>query len=102
MFTYSHPDRYQHPYCIWDFVPASYSCPYEVERIGKMGDGGKWVCGMSVYENLPAGTPCVMYSFGVKDDSSFGKLYGSPKVMPHQIDDDALSYRRRNARSRTL
>lgn len=39
-----------------------------------MGDGGKWVCGMSVYEKLPVEKPCVIYSFGVNDDSSFGKL----------------------------
>lgn len=67
-----------------------------------MGDGGKWVCGMSVYENLPADTPCVIYSFGVKDDSSFGRLHGFPMTMPHQIDNDVLFYRRRNARSRKL
>ena len=28
---------------VWDLVPASYNCPLEAERIGRMGDGGKWV-----------------------------------------------------------
>jgi hypothetical protein len=60
------------PYSIWDFVPASYSCPYEMERIGRMGDGGKWVCGMSHYEQIPEEKPCVIYSFGVQFESSFG------------------------------
>jgi Methyltransferase domain len=62
------------PYTIWDFVPASYSCPYEMERIGRMGDGGKWVCGMSLYEAIPAEKPCIIYSFGVQFESSFGRL----------------------------
>ena len=39
-----------------------------------MSDGGKWVCGMSLYEALPAEKPCVIYSFGVQTESSFGKF----------------------------
>ncbi len=63
----------KHPYTVWDFTPATYSCPHEMERVGRMGDGGKWVCGMSQYEALggPATRPCVVYSFGVRDESSF-------------------------------
>lgn len=59
------------PYTVWDFTPASYGCPHEIERVGRMGDGGKWVCGMSKYEALPKNKPCVIYSFGVRDESSF-------------------------------
>jgi hypothetical protein len=44
-----------------------------MERIGRMGDGGKWVCGMSVYEAIPEEKPCVIYSFGVQTESTFGK-----------------------------
>ncbi|KAF9876945.1 hypothetical protein CkaCkLH20_05791 [Colletotrichum karsti] len=61
----------KHPYSIWDFTPASYSCPHEMERVGRMGDGGKWVCGMSQYVNYPKGRDCIIYSFGVRDESSF-------------------------------
>jgi len=57
------------PYSVWDLVPASWNCPYEVERIGRMGDGGKWVCGMSRYEKNSR--PCILYSFGVQNESSF-------------------------------
>ncbi|KAL2067464.1 hypothetical protein VTL71DRAFT_1889 [Oculimacula yallundae] len=57
------------PYSVWDLVPASYNCPFEVERIGRMGDGGKWVCGMSKYEKNDR--PCIIYSFGVQNESSF-------------------------------
>jgi len=64
-------EYHKHPYSIWDFVPASWSCPYEMERIGRMGDGGKWVCGMSLYEQLPVTRPCVVYSFGVQFESSY-------------------------------
>ncbi|KAK1593753.1 methyltransferase domain-containing protein [Colletotrichum navitas] len=59
------------PYSVWDFIPASYNCPWDVERIGRMGDGGKWVCGMSRYVNYPKNRECIIYSFGVRDESSF-------------------------------
>ncbi len=42
-----------------------------MERVGRMGDGGKWVCGMSRYEALSRKRPCTLYSFGVRDESSF-------------------------------
>lgn len=56
-----------------------------MERIGRMGDGGKWVCGMSLYEAIPKEKPCVIYSFGVQTESSFGKLFdlSAPLVMIH-------------------
>lgn len=41
-----------------------------------MGDGGKWVCGMSRYEKKSR--PCVVYSFGVQNESSFGNIPTSP------------------------
>lgn len=87
-FPADSPKKYPgSPYSIWDFVPASWSCPYEMERIGRMGDGGKWVCGMSIYEKLPATRPCVIYSFGVQTESSYGK--SAPLVLleasPHML-----------------
>jgi hypothetical protein len=48
----------------------TWSCPFE-RRVGNIGDGGKWVCDMQRYELMPAEQPCVVYSFGVRDDSSF-------------------------------
>lgn len=62
----------QTPWSIWDFFPASYNCPFEMQRVGAMGDGGKWVCGMSKYIANKA-KPCVIYSFGINHESSFGK-----------------------------
>ncbi|EHK97844.1 hypothetical protein M7I_6341 [Glarea lozoyensis 74030] len=57
---------------IWDLIPASYNCPWEVERIGRMGDGGKWVCGMSRYEKNKK--PCIIYSFGVQNESTWAAI----------------------------
>ncbi|KAL0952968.1 hypothetical protein HGRIS_007179 [Hohenbuehelia grisea] len=63
------PDKDPWPaYTVWDFFPASYNCPHEVERIGALGDGGKWVCGLSRVTTKP---DCVVYSVGINYESSF-------------------------------
>ncbi|KAK1623868.1 methyltransferase domain-containing protein [Colletotrichum phormii] len=63
-------------YTIWDLFPAAYTCPWDVQRVGILGDGGKWICGMSKYERANANSrapekPIRIYSFGIGDDSSF-------------------------------
>ncbi|ESK85687.1 hypothetical protein Moror_9914 [Moniliophthora roreri MCA 2997] len=55
-------------YTVWDFFPPAYNCPYEVQRIGSLGDGGKWVCGLS---RLRDKKDCIIYSFGINAESSF-------------------------------
>lgn len=55
-------------YTIWDFFLPSFNCPHRVERVGVMGDGGKWVCGL---ERIIHKRKCVMYSFGINGESSF-------------------------------
>ncbi|KAJ7505397.1 methyltransferase domain-containing protein [Mycena galericulata] len=55
-------------YTVWDFFPAAYNCPHEVQRLGALGDGGKWVCGISRVETKP---DCIVYSFGINYESSF-------------------------------
>ncbi|KAF1844015.1 uncharacterized protein K460DRAFT_357658 [Cucurbitaria berberidis CBS 394.84] len=82
-------DFLKYPYTIWDFFPATWTCPHDVQRVGRLGDGGKWVCGMSVYESLSAPKATqenvekretafsapddglVIYSFGINAESSF-------------------------------
>ena len=81
-------DFLKYPYTIWDFFPATWTCPHDIQRVGRLGDGGKWVCGMNIYESLPApkSAPAtigsqeplsnaqdglVMYSFGINGESSF-------------------------------
>lgn len=56
------------PFTIWDFVRASLNCPYEMERIDRLGDGGNYVCGLSRYEQTSK--PCIVYSFGIQQESS--------------------------------
>jgi hypothetical protein len=58
------------PYTIWDFFPAVWTCPWDIQRVGRLGDGGKWVCGMSKYEDR-TDRPTIIYSFGVNDESTF-------------------------------
>ncbi|KAJ6593776.1 methyltransferase domain-containing protein [Mycena capillaripes] len=55
-------------YTVWDFFPAAYNCPHEVQRLGALGDGGKWLCGLSRVEHKP---DCIVYSFGINYESSF-------------------------------
>jgi len=56
------------PYTVWDFFPPAFNCPHEVERLGALGDGGKWVCGLSRVAQKP---DCIVYSFGINYESSF-------------------------------
>jgi hypothetical protein len=52
---------------LWDWYTPYWPCT-ERERIGRAGDGGKWVCGTGVIKQIP---DCVVYSYGVNDDISF-------------------------------
>lgn len=73
----------KYPYTLWDFFPPTWTCPHDVQRVGRLGDGGKWVCGLSRYEAMPvpqswnAKPPSggqegvVVYSFGINEESSF-------------------------------
>ncbi|KAI0049038.1 hypothetical protein FA95DRAFT_1489947 [Auriscalpium vulgare] len=56
------------PYTVWDFFPPAFNCPHDIERVGTLGDGGKWVCGL---ERLRDKQDCVVYSVGSPADASF-------------------------------
>jgi len=56
--------QYVNPY---EYFPALFECPYSVQRIGGLGDGGKWVCGLERYK----ASSCVIYSFGIGTEISF-------------------------------
>ncbi|KAH9974226.1 methyltransferase domain-containing protein [Russula compacta] len=56
------------PYTVWDFFPPAFFCPHELERIGELGDGGKWVCGLS---RLQENEDCIVYSVGSPAEASF-------------------------------
>lgn len=53
---------------LWDWFPPAWNCPHEVTRVGHIGEGGKWLCGM---DRIMSRDSCVVYSFGVGGDSSF-------------------------------
>jgi len=55
-------------YTLWDFWLPAFTCPHKVERIGTLGDGGKYVCGL---ERLEKKKECVVYSVGVNGESSY-------------------------------
>lgn len=54
----------------WWYFPASFVCPHDIQRVGPLSDGGKWICGMSLYEEKPR-AKCVIYSFGVNYETRF-------------------------------
>lgn len=54
---------------IWDLFPPVANCP-DLVRLGNVGDGGKWVCGVTTSTTSP-GQDCVVYSVGVSFDVSF-------------------------------
>ncbi|KAI9452236.1 hypothetical protein BJY52DRAFT_947626 [Lactarius psammicola] len=49
-------------YTIWDFFIPAFQCPHRVQRVGTLGDGGKWVCGL---DRVAKQDKCVIYSFGL-------------------------------------
>ncbi|KAG0282594.1 hypothetical protein BGZ96_000320 [Linnemannia gamsii] len=57
----------------WWYFQPSFNCPYEIERVGRFNDGGKWMCGMTLLESMTKEDGCVIYSLGVFDDSSWEK-----------------------------
>lgn len=55
---------------IWDYYGPFYNCASR-ERVGRIGDGGKWVCGVRTFLQTRRARPCVIYSIGSKGEVSF-------------------------------
>ena len=60
------------PIYIWDWFNPDHLCP-TMERVGRVGDGGKWMCGLETLRKREQeiGRPCIVYAFGINDDTSF-------------------------------
>lgn len=88
-------------YTLWDFFLPVFECPRVTERIGKLGDGGKYVCGMDVIAHKPAP---VLYSFGVSTDSSFeaAVLERAPSAQVYGYDFSVDSFGPQIVNSREL
>ena len=48
-----------HSIFLRDFFTPAFQCPHQVERVGTLGDGGKWVCGL---DRVAKQKHCVIYS----------------------------------------
>jgi hypothetical protein len=35
---------------VWNSFPPVFTCPHFIERIGTAADGGKWICGLELFE----------------------------------------------------
>lgn len=73
---------------IWDMHIPDAVCA-DVQRVGSIGDGGKWVCGLTHLQQLRArGSPrCVVYSYGVSFDSTFeAELHARAGCELHAFD----------------
>ncbi|KAJ7176076.1 methyltransferase domain-containing protein [Mycena crocata] len=55
-------------YTLWDLFPPHYQCPHRLQRLGTLGDGGKYLCGLP---RIATKEKCAVYSFGINSDSSF-------------------------------
>ncbi|KAH8813738.1 methyltransferase domain-containing protein [Flagelloscypha sp. PMI_526] len=67
-FLPAFPEPFTEVYTLWDFFVPVFSCPFPVYRVGTLGDGGKYVCGL---ERAMSRDECVVYSMGVEFQSSF-------------------------------
>ena len=52
---------------MWDLYEPFWNC-HNKERLGRIGDGGKWVCNV---DRLAKQSTCVVYSFGSNGEISF-------------------------------
>lgn len=65
------------------FTPSG-PCPVR-DRVGNINDGGKWTCAPELVRSAER---CIIYSFGVADDTSFeaAMIRGSRNCMVHAFD----------------
>ncbi|KAG0033304.1 hypothetical protein BGZ81_008774 [Podila clonocystis] len=54
----------------WQYFPAAFNCPHDIQRVGPLSDGGKWICGMNLYQERPR-AKCILYSFGISYETNF-------------------------------
>lgn len=65
--------QYCHRGALWFQIhyEPSFSCTFE-RRLGRMGEGGKWVCDPHrITQSVADGRSCLVYSFGSNNDLSF-------------------------------
>ncbi|KAJ7907427.1 hypothetical protein B0H13DRAFT_2502089 [Mycena leptocephala] len=85
------PPRNQLANLLWDFFIPAFSCPFPMDRVGTLADGGKWVCGLDrVFYHRP--NP-IIYSLNeqTSSHSSFEQdvIKRSPGVQIYGFDANA-------------
>lgn len=73
---------------VWDMHIPNAVCA-DIQRVGSIGDGGKWVCGLSHLQQLKIMgiRKCVIYSYGVSFDSTFeAELHNRAGCEVHAFD----------------
>ena len=80
---------------LWDYFGPNFNC-ISRERVGKIGDGGKWLCGVRTV--LKKKSSCVVYSVGSKGEVSFeiGIEHKLPNCEIHIFDPTLTVVQRRN------
>ena len=78
----------------WDLWGPDYNCPYMKERIGKVGDGGKWVSGLSSLLQRPH---CLVISIGSNGEPSFEEAILSRTACEVHTWDHTLDEKKRQA-----
>ncbi len=77
----NHNGKHVHGHGLWDLVIPTFPCDYnQFQRVGRSGDGGKWMCGVPTFDG------CIVYSLGSNGDFSFeediyNKTEGKCKVF---------------------
>jgi len=79
---------------IWDLFYTTFNCPHQLSRLGRLGDGGKWVCGVS-HLRAKKKTGCIIYSFGINGDTSFendilNKTSCTLRAFDHTVDEKSV------------
>lgn len=70
---------------LWDYFGPNFNC-ISKERVGRIGDGGKWLCGVRTI--LAHKSNCIVYSIGSKGEVSFeiGLMKKVPNCKIHIFD----------------
>ena len=70
---------------LWDYFGPNFNC-ISKERVGRIGDGGKWLCGVRTV--LAHKSNCIVYSIGSKGEVSFeiGLMKKVPNCKIHIFD----------------
>ncbi|KAH8994782.1 methyltransferase domain-containing protein [Lactarius deliciosus] len=79
----------------YDFFISAFQCPHRVQRVGTLGDGGKWVCGLdrvvkqekcingeSSFESTPLkrAPGCEVWGYDYSVDSWGPEITGDPEL----------------------